>query len=384
MVDVVDLVPLDAGVQLHEVLHGLDDVLVGEDPLVVGGQLVLLAPAVGQREDPPPWLLPVAMVRIVVLFHEVPLRAQLPLGHVGELVQLLAELVPAHLGQVVALVVEEQVLEQRLRGFRRGRFAGPELSVDVLQCLLAGGEMVLGQGGLDRLGAVEQLEHLLLGPTEGLEEDGHVLTPLAVDAHTDGVALVDFELQPRPAGGDDLGDVDVLVGGLVEFLAEVDAGAPDQLADHHPLGAVDHEGALVGHHGEVAHEDLLFLDLAGLLVDELRLDEQGRGERHVLVLALLHGVLDVLELVLAEDQLVGLGEVLDRRDLRQDLPDPVLQQPVEGFALDPDEVWKGQHLRDLRERDTFATRHDDFRQERPLLEEDGRKSSVRGRRHGNR
>ena len=64
---------------------------------------------------------------------------------------------------------------------------------------------------------------------EGLEQHGDVLAPLAVDPHPDRVALVDLELQPGPPRRDDLGDVDVLVGGLVQLLAEVDARAPDQL-----------------------------------------------------------------------------------------------------------------------------------------------------------
>jgi hypothetical protein len=71
--------------------------------------------------------------------------------------------------------------------------------------------------------------------------------------------------------------------------------------------------------------------------------------------------------VLTEQQLIGLGEVLDGRDFVQDLPDPLFQQPVEGRALDPDQVREWQHLRDLGEGDTLTTRNDDIRQkESPL------------------
>ncbi len=144
--------------------------------------------------------------------------------------------------------------------------------------------------------------------------------------------------QPRPPGGDDLGQEDVLVGGLVQVAAEVDARGPDQLGHHHPLGAVDDEGSPLGHHGEVPHEDLLLLDLAGGLVHEHGLDEQGGGVGLVLVLALLLGVLDVLELVLAEMELELLGEVLDRRDFLQDLPDALVQERLEGDPLDGDQI----------------------------------------------
>ena len=71
------------------------------------------------------------------------------------------------------------------------------------------------------------------------------------------------------------------------FVGETVAKDPAKGTDD-ALGPVDHEGALVGHHGEVAHEDLLLLDLAGLLVDECGLHEQWGRIGHVLVLALLH------------------------------------------------------------------------------------------------
>ena len=55
-------------------------------------------------------------------------------------------------------------------------------------------------------------------------------------------------------------------------LAEVDARASGRAGDDDALGAVDDERALVGHQREVAHEDPLALDLAGLLDEELDVD----------------------------------------------------------------------------------------------------------------
>ena len=131
--------------------------------------------------------------------------------------------------------------------------------------------------------------------------------------------LVDLELQPRTARRDDLGGVDVLVGGLVGRALEVDAGRADELRHDDTLGAVDDEGALVGHEREVAHEDRLGLDLAGLVVHELGGDEQRRGVGEVLVRALLDGVLRRLEPVVAERQRHRAAEVLDRGDLLEDV-----------------------------------------------------------------
>src|SRR3546814_3572176 len=75
------------------------------------------------------------------------------------------------------------------------------------------------------------------------------------------------------------------------FRSEDDAGRPHELRHDDALGAVDHEGALVGHHREVPHEDRLLLDLAGGRVDEAGPHEDRSGEGHVLLLALLDGEL---------------------------------------------------------------------------------------------
>ena len=213
----------------------------------------------------------------------------------------------------------------------------------------------------------KRLEDLVLGPPERLQQDRDVLPALAVDPDADRVLLVDVELEPGAPAGDDLGDEDVLVGRLVELAAEVDAGRADELGDDDPLGAVDDEGPALGHHGEVPHEDLLLLDLAGRLVDEHRLDEQRGGEGGVLVLALLLGELLFLEDVLAEMQLELFGEVLDRRDLLQDLLQALGEEPVERSTLDAHEVGKRKRLVELGETDTVADRDERVRQERSPL-----------------
>ena len=362
VVDVVGLVALLAGVQLHEVADGPKDVLVGEDPLVLGAALALLV-LLELAPDAEPGLVPALLVGVVELGHGLRAGLQMREGDAGRGLELLVDLVPPDPREVVALVVEEQVLEQRAGGLRRGRLARTQLAVDVLEGLLGRVDVVLLEGVLDALGVLEQGEDLVLAPAHGLEEHRDVLPALAVDPDADGVLLVDVELEPGTPAGDDLGDVDVLVRGLVQLAAEVDAGASDQLGHDHALGAVDDEGPALGHHGEVPHEDLLLLDLAGGLVDEHGLDEQRGAEGLVLVLALLLGELLVLEDVLAEVELELLGEVFDRRDFLEDLPQALCEEPVEGLSLDAHEVGKRQDLVELGETDTVADRDEGVRQE---------------------
>ena len=279
--------------------------------------------------------------------------------------ELLVDLVAADLGHVVALRVEEQVLEQRLRALGRGRLARAELAIDVLERLFLRLDVVLLERVLDRLGIAEQRKDLVGRPAERLQQHRHELTALAVDPDADRVLLVDVELQPRTATGDDLRDVDLLVGGLVELAGEVDAGRAHELGDDHTLGPVDDEGAPPGHDREVPHEDFLLLDLAGHLVDEGGLDEERLAVSDVAVTALFLRGLEVLELMLAEVELELLGEVLDRGDFLEDLLEAFVQEPVERLPLDAHEVRKRQDLVELCETDTVANRDELVRQKDP-------------------
>ena len=233
--------------------------------------------------------------------------------------KLAVDLVTADLGQIVALGVEVQVVQQGLGSLNRGRLARSQLPVDVQQRVFAGLGGVLLQRGAHGVVLAELLEDLAFGPAEGLQQHGDGLLALAVKTDADLVALVDFELEPGAAGRDDLRGEDVLVAGLVGGALKVGARRADQLGDDDTLGAVDDEGALLGHQREVTHEHGLLLDFARVVVHELGLDVQRSRVRCVPVLALGHGVLGVSELRLGEAQGHGALEVLDRGDLFEDV-----------------------------------------------------------------
>ena len=196
-----------------------------------------------------------------------------------------------------------------------------------------------------------------LAEAERLEQHGDRLLALAVDADVDDVLLVDLELEPRAAARDHLGVDDVLLGrGLVGVDAEVDARRAHELRHDDALGAVDDERAAVRHHREVAHEDRLLLDLTGLRVHEPRGDEQRARVGHVALAALVLGVLRRVEDVVGQLELELAGEVLDRRDVGEDLGDTLLEEPLERLALDRDQVGELEHLAELGEGKTFAGR----------------------------
>jgi hypothetical protein len=278
MVDVVGAIPIRSLVKLHQVADGVEDVLLGKEPHLLG-----------------------------------PVR--LPIIHViGRPVELLVQLVAAHPSEVVALLVLEEALHELLRRVDGGQLARPQLAVEVEQRFLALDRGVALDRGADRLSSIEEGQQGVgvLREVEGPQERGHVLTTLAVDSNPYGALLVYVELEPGPATGDDLGGVHIAFGGLVDILVEVDPGRTHQLTDDHPLSPVDDERPVGGHHREVAQEDLLLLDLPGLSVHEPGGYEQGTRVGGIALFGLFDGEGRGLEAVVAQLQGKALGEVLDR------------------------------------------------------------------------
>ena len=120
-----------------------------------------------------------------------------------------------------------------------------------------------------------------------------------------------------------------------------------------------------GHHREVAHEDRLLFDLTRLRVHEARGDEQRARVRHVALAALVLGMLRRVEDVVGQLELELAGEVLDRRNVAQDLGDTVLEEPSERVGLYFDEVRKFLDLAKLREGKALTGRETGQRHSNP-------------------
>ncbi len=106
------------------------------------------------------------------------------------------------------------------------------------------------------------------------------------------------------------------------------------------------------HPREVAHEDGLLADLAGLAVDERDRDGQRPGVREVLLAALVERGDRIVEDELAELHGEVAGVVLDRRDVVDRLPQTTVLgvgEPGKGLLLDVDQVGYIKGLRKTRE-----------------------------------
>ena len=211
---------------------------------------------------------------------------------------------------------------------------------------------------------VEELEQVLVRvqrqpvvvvlTRERAQERRHRQLPLPVDAGVDDALLVDLELEPRAAARHQVRGEDLLR--RVLRLHQVGARTADELRHDHALGAVDDERAPLRHHREVAHEDPLLADLAGLLVDEADRHRERGLIGQVLLTALLDREAGVAELEVAELHRERAGVVLDRRDVGNGLSQSLVLEPLERRLLDVDQVGEVEDVLQTRKALTRAGR----------------------------
>ncbi|CAB4894970.1 unannotated protein [freshwater metagenome] len=287
--------------------------------------------------------------------------------------ELAVQLVTADTAEVVAAVLEERVAEERTRRLERGWLTRAGTLVDLHERLILGRrevtllvplvleEVEVGNEPVDEAGGV------LLVVAEGAQQGEDTQATLAGNAGTGGDELaglvLDVELEPfttvRVHGA--LDELVLAQVSQTEALTglEDDAGTTYELAHHDTLGAVDDERALLGHHREVAHEDGLLFDLAGVAVHEPGAHEDGRRIGHVLFFALCNGELGRRAQVLVvwvefQFELQCLREILDRRNIAEGFCKTLVQEPFEAFALDRNQIWKLQRLFEICKRITLT------------------------------
>ena len=109
----------------------------------------------------------------------------------------------------------------------------------------------------------EDAQHLLVAVAERAQQHRHRQLAAAVDAGEQRVLRVELEVQPGAAVGNHAGREQQLARAvrLAAVVVEEHARRTMQLRDDHALGAVDDEGAGVGHERNLAHVDFLLLDV---------------------------------------------------------------------------------------------------------------------------
>ncbi len=246
--------------------------------------------------------------------------------------------------------------------------------------LLAGLEHDLAGVGVDQVvdgavaaetGGVERHAPAVLGPLVAdllveRAEDGFAVEPerehqrghrnlaAAVDTREHDVLGVEFDIEPGTAIGNHARGKQQLARGMGLALVVIEeyARRTMHLRDDDALGAVDDEGAVHGHERDVAHVDVLLLDVldglgAGFLVDiehdQAQRHLQRRSIGHAALTALVDVVFRRLKLVTDEFEHRGAGEIRDRKHR----PEHRLQafvQPASGRFIDHQELIIGRLL----------------------------------------
>ncbi len=170
---------------------------------------------------------------------------------------------------------------------------------------------------------VERAEDRLAVEAEREHQRRHRNLAATVDTRIDDVLGVELDVEPGTAIRDHAGGEQQLARGmrLALVVVEEHAGRTVHLRDDDAFGAVDDEGAVHRHERDVAHVDVLLLDVldrlrAGFLVDiehdEAQRHLEGGREGHAALAALIDVVFRRLEFVANEFQHRGAGEVRDR------------------------------------------------------------------------
>ncbi len=148
-------------------------------------------------------------------------------------------------------------------------------------------------------------QHLFVAVAERAQQDRHRQLAATVDTGEQRVLRVELEVQPGAAVRNDAGAVQQLARavGLATVVVEEHARRAVQLRDDDALGAVDDEGAVLGHQRDFAQIDLLLLHVLDGLGRRLTVvDHQAHG--HAQRGAVAHATLAALALV--EDRFAQL------------------------------------------------------------------------------
>ena len=185
----------------------------------------------------------------------------------------------------------------------------------------------------------ERLQVIVRGNAERAQERRGRHLALPIDFHPDHVVRVSLELEPRAAIRDELRAV--VPAAARDLGREERAGGTDELGHHDALDPVDHERSPIGHNREFAQVHLLLLRFARALVHELRLHAERGLVVDVFLLRCLFVEFGIIKKIVGERELeVAADEVLDRRNLIQELADSFFEEPAVALLLDLDQIRK--------------------------------------------
>src|SRR5262249_50997353 len=172
---------------------------------------------------------------------------------------------------------------------------------------------------------IERRQYLLAIEAERVKQRRNRDFAPAIDACVDDVLGIEFDVEPGTAVRNNARGEQELPRrmGLALVMVEKHTRRAVHLRNDDALGAIDDEGAVVGHERNVAHVDILLLDVldrtsTGLFVDiehdETQRHLERRGIRHAALATLIYIILRRLEFVLDEFKLRRIRKIGNRKN----------------------------------------------------------------------
>ncbi len=256
-------------------------------------------------------------------------------------------LVASHLGEVIPARVEKERVDVALSGLNGRRLARAQLAVDLEQRLFEIDRRILLECREDQRVAAEHLQNLVIGgKAQRPDKGGHRQFAVFINTDVVNVVGIGFIFEPCAAVGDDRGSKKLL-SALVVRRTVVNARRTHQLRNDNTLRAVDDEGSALGHQREVAHENVLLLDLPGLFVEQARPHPKRGRIGRIALLALLNRVLWlIVEVIVDKIQNQVVLIVGNGGNILKDFLQPFIQKLLVRIFLNLNQVRHLKHFID--------------------------------------
>ena len=118
------------------------------------------------------------------------------------------------------------------------------------------------------------------------------------------------------------------------------------MADNNTFSTIDYEGTSFGHQREIAHEYAGFLHLTSILVQKTNFDVHRCRIGFIPLLALLNAIFRFAQIKVFKVQLQIASEILDWRNVMENIIEACLNKPLIGFPLDVNQMRHWQYFID--------------------------------------
>ncbi len=203
--------------------------------------------------------------------------------------QLFIDFITADLGKIVTLRIKKEGFKKVACVLYVKRLSRPQTFIYFQQAVLTGIRMIFFQSIEDTAVAIIKFHNFVNGTvSHRTQQSGNRNFSGTVDLDPEDIVGISLKFEPgSPVRNNRCGKQVLAVNNLA---VEINARRTYQLADNNPFRTINDKSAVIGHKGEIPHEDLLLLNLTSLPVDKPDTHFKRDGIIGVSLFAFLHGI----------------------------------------------------------------------------------------------